>query len=454
MKRFLLPLALVAALVATTGCSSSSSPFDPETTAELLQDCGLEGFLVFLAIFDNLGDVVDEISNGDDSPDVTITPTGNEFEWDFVVTLDTTGNGLSDTTLDGTITFDDDPTDGTVPGDTATLAVTQTSSATPNAVATLGLELTDGGVNVTGTTAITGVSSCNVNFTIPVATPLIISFLDQLRDERQVAGLQLPNFLAFGVMGQFNMTVTGAGATLSSTVILDGSNGVLFSNPVINQIELDDLFTVIPAGDELLQTLQCALAGIFGMDEVAFVIEDIIDAVLNGETSIDEGAFTAVPVPGQANTFDITLSGDATITARVSLPGDPTAGPLTGIITVSTWRFDNTVTTGFFFGDGVGQSTSPLIIDIDNNQLQSYYGTASFTESPCLATISVPASNPITADSGEFSVSGADALHEVAFRLVSDGEALFDEVIITDGVIDEINVPGEILAALLEFVLF
>ncbi len=445
MKRNLLLFTLCA--VMSAACSSSDVVTDPEATAELLLDCSLSGVLEMLATFGRVGDIIDE-ATGDDLDNVTITPTGTANEFTVNATFDTDGDQVDDVTITGTALFSVDPTGGFGVGDSVTVALTQTGSvaATFNIVATAGL----GDVAITGTANFPSVGGCNVALTFPVATPLSISDAT-LQQDQQLAGINaLPNFIEFQVQGFFSVVVIGSGATLNSDVTLDGSNSVNFTNVSLNGIDLDPTFITLPPGDDLAESALCMTRSVFALFDISDVVSDIAEALLNGQTQTGGDPFTATAVVGQANTFDVTLiAGSRTFTGRISYPGDPTAAEITGLATVSTWQISTTVPAGGFFFGLNGMSTATFGVNLDGNDVISFYGAGLFTEDGCTTTVSVSPNTPFANDAAgtgffSFNTSFRDATASADVVVNAEQESSTG-ITFTNAMINDFPVPSALM---------
>ncbi len=443
MNRNLLLLALCA--VMSAACSSSDALADPEGTAELLQDCSLEAFLAVLVTFDQVGDIIDE-ALGDDQENVTLTPTGTANEFDVTATFDTDGDRVDDVTLTGTALFSVDPAGGLNPGDTVTVALTQTGSvaATYNIAATLGL----GTIALTGTANVPNAGGCNATLTFPTATPLVID--DDRVAEMQLAGIEFPNFIDFQVQGVFSIVVIGNGATLRSDVTLDGSNSVNFTNVSINGINLDPGFILLPPGSDVAVAANCLARGILTMEQIADVIGDVAQSLFDGEP-LDNGAgFTASTVEGQPNTFDISIATSTeTFTGRVTFPSDPNAGPITGLVTIPTWQITQSVVAGFSFSFSfTGNSTATFGLTLSSNDPASYYGTGVFTEDDCTTTVAVAPSAPFDFVANgtnriTFSTTFEDATVGADMLVINESE--FFDIVFVNALVNGLPVPGALL---------
>lgn len=447
MKRSLLLFTLCAAM--SMACSSSDALADPEGTAELLQDCSIAGALQLLATFDRLGDIVDEAS-GADQTNVTATPTGTANEFNVTATFDSNGDDVDDITLTGTALFSKDPGLGLVPGDTLTLALTQTGTVagTLNLVATIG----DGSVDLTGTANFTGLGGCNVSLTIPVATPLVIEG-GELSRARQLAGFEIGNLIDFNVQGAFSGVISGSGATLSSDVAISGLT-VSFTNVSINGIDLAPATVSLPSPGDLSGATSCMTNGFFTMDEMAEAVGNVAQAMLDAETTVDGDPFTATPVVGQANTFDVTISSQRTFTGRITFPGDPTAAELTGLATISSWQISTSSVEGGVNFDLSGNSTAVFGVNLDLNDDLSFYGSGVFTEGACMATVAVSPNAPYatrTPSTNRFTFNSAFGDVTIAADVVVIDELERFDIFFVNATINDLAVPTELLGRLADF---
>ncbi len=436
MKRFSLRPLLSIIFACGIGCSGGGS--DPDLLAATLRDCGNTALLEFLSIFERLGDVVTD-AQAPDLPHVITTPTANANEFDYVATYDLDADGTPETELAGVISFSAPP-DELTNGDFADVTVTQTSSEVPAAegsirvnFVTIGAEL-----SVSGTATLEGDENCETVLTISSASPLLIT--SGITSE--LAGDPSFNFVIFQLTGTVDADTTRGRGRFQSTIVLNGTNSLRFTNNALNNRPFaSDVFVEYPTEGEFAAAASCAVGGIDGVDRVLRGFDALIVAVRVNAPTVFGRPYTFEPVAGVANTFTFSFEDeDATISGQIVFPTDPVGDPVDGVVTVSNWVSS---TIGLAGGAVDARSITPLVLTLDNGSRTSYYGSSTLVNPvpECAVSVSIPATDPLSDERGEIRVvvTSQQNTFGATFHFASE------QVTVTNGVIDNFLVPGVLL---------
>jgi len=436
------------------GCGGSSSSLNPAALEAAFQECGQGSVLNLMRLANQLAGLL-QFAQGESGVPGTFydfAPGSATNTYDFTLIFDTTGDGVPDTSVVGTATFSEDPTDGLAVGATVDLSFDIYATNMPLAgFPPQSGTLTGGGdltvritapdrLTVAGTLDIND-SGCSALLEFSSEEPLDVVFPYTI----VVGPVEAANFFGISIFGAMSAQLTTLGHTLEGILTLYSDNQMANLAGNVDGIDIDTDFEVAPDPAIVEPLVFCLQVGL----ELAGSIVDTIGQV----TEYDLADLVAGTIPGvtltpTANpavynyTIDLDVFGGGSFsnglmqgTATVTLSGN--------VVTrlVVSWNFS---ADGVLVGSTTitGQSTRSLDVRIaTDGTVTQMDGAGSFTYGDCMTTFDILQSDPYRpeTDAGRVRLTSATAGHSMGATFVI-GPFSFEDV-----TIDGIPIPPELL---------
>ncbi len=436
----------LAGVLLAVGCSSGSSA-TLEQIQQALQGCTQTSVLDLLRLFIVLADAADVASGGTSDgvavvPSTDVTDPANTF--DVTSTFAALGNGPDDTTFTGKVTFGADPTDGIEDGDTFTLAGVVTSNGGPLS-GTLDIQGTIGQSVLTGDTgppvaeevfALTGTinltnSLDNCVIAATIETPFVVDFEAGSRTQARILGIEM--------FGSFQLALTALGNTLTSTINIPvGAQTAQIDGQLLGQ-DFDFFSDLFPPEAEVIAAADCFQLHTSLVDAVQDALNELPDAVLNPKIHPDV-MITQGSALGQ---FDYVVTRD-----NLMVSGEAFI-PVTGF---GTGTFTFNLTGGMLVGLNLPPVTGmningPLTFTLVEGAVESFYGAMEFmtTGDGCKTTVTIPESDPATADFDDGTINIVVVLGDVTLAFVIDLGANDGNEGFVSATVNGLPVPAEAL---------